>query len=88
MTETEKQGELKKQIEQHAWAHDSDQAEQADTKFIYKVLDAAKTDLDQVITEIENNATEDTLFERMVLTRLKNYRKKWFGSGNVEAKTK
>ena len=35
-------------------------------------------DLDHIIQEIEHNATDDTLFERMVLARLKNFRKEWF----------
>ena len=48
-------------------------------KGVEEILDEAKNHLDKVIAEIEKNATEDTLFERMVLVRLKNYRKTWFG---------
>jgi hypothetical protein len=31
-----------------------------------------------MLAEIEHNATEDTLFERMVLARLKDFKKEWW----------
>lgn len=43
-------------------------------------LEMFREELDQTIREIEYNADEDTLFERMVLARLKELRKKWLGS--------
>ena len=52
---------------------------------IKEVIAETKKDLDHIIQEIEHNATNDTLFEREVLARLKNFRKEWFrGIGPVK----
>ena len=48
------------------------------------ILDEAEKDFDNIYKEIEFNATEDTLFERMVLTRLKRFRTTWFGDKKNE----
>ena len=52
---------------------------------IKEIVAETEKDLDHIIQEIEHNATNDTLFERMVLVRLKNFRKEWFkGIGPVK----
>ena len=52
---------------------------------IKEVIAETEKDLDHIIQELEHNATNDTLFERMVLSRLKNFRKEWFrGIGPVK----
>jgi hypothetical protein len=43
------------------------------------LLKEPRIELENIIFEIEKNATEDTLFERMVLARLKAYYSEWFG---------
>ena len=54
---------------------------------IKEIIAETEKDLDHIIQEIEHNATNDTLFEKMVLTRLKNFRKEWFrGIGPVKWK--
>ena len=43
------------------------------------IINFAKQKLDNIILEIKKNATEDTLFERMVIYRLEAFKKEYFG---------
>lgn len=68
------EGELKKRIRLKWIPHGISIRE------MEEILDAAKDELVNLIKEIEKNATEDTIFERMVLYRLMDYADKWHGT--------
>ena len=73
------EGELKKRITK--WYDERDYRDESLTPTKVGIfLDEASKDLVNIIAEIENNATEDTLFERMVLYRLKTYSDYWHGT--------
>ena len=88
------EGLLKKRIRELGYGEISqDGTPYIDIKLLFrsdidKILDEAKNSLNEIIDEIEFNSEPedkiDGLYAKMVLARLKTYRKVWFGSAGGE----